>query len=308
MKYYIGIDSGGTKTESVLVDEAGHIIRRNASSGCNPLDVGVQTTQNVILQSARELAAEFSEDVVSIYAGIAGENHVQLRLEEPLGKMFPHAEIRIEDDRRIAVSGTLGHKSGCGMICGTGASLAIIIEDQPIRQVGGLGYLIDTGGSGYELGRAGLVQVFRFLDGRGPHTVLADLIANVMGKNPWEGLADIYAGGRPFIASLAHTVFEGMKMGDEICRKIVDDGAFKLAELTFAAEKSFDGSFPVIMNGGIFRAYPEYAELVKKKASARAVMTMATVPPVYGALTESMWQDGKTADAEIRQNFMQAYH
>lgn len=305
MKYYIGIDSGGTKTESVLVDEAGHIIRRNASSGCNPLDVGVQTTQNVILQSARDLAAEFSDDVVSIYAGIAGENHVQLRLEEPLGKTFPHAEIRIEDDRRIAVSGTLGHKNGCGMICGTGSSLAIIIENQPIRQVGGLGYLIDTGGSGYELGRAGLVQVFRFLDGRGPHTILAELIANVMGKDPWEGLADIYAGGRPFIASLAHTVFEGMKMGDEICREIVEDGASRLAELTFAAEKSFDGPFPVIMNGGIFKAYPEYAELVKKKASTHAVMTMATVPPVYGALTESMWQNGKIADDEICRNFMQ---
>ena len=56
--------------------------------------------------------------------------------------------VRVEDDRRIVVSSTLGHADGCGMICGTGSSLSIIIGSEPIRQVGGLGYLIDTGGSG----------------------------------------------------------------------------------------------------------------------------------------------------------------
>lgn len=308
MDYYIGIDSGGTKTESILMSEDGSIVRRNIAGGCNPLDVGAAATQKIIMQSIRDLTAEFSGKIVSIYAGIAGGNHIWLPLEEPLEKEFPNAKIRIEDDRRIAVSGTLGHQNGCGMICGTGSSLSIILDGQPIRQVGGLGYLIDTGGSGYEIGRAGLKQVFRFLDGRGPYTVLLELVTNAMGKNPWEGLAEIYAGGRPFIASLAHTVFEGMQTGDEICRKIIDEGAFKLAELTLAAEKYFDGDFSVIMNGGIFKAYPEYAELVKKKSSVHAVMTMASVPPVYGALTESMWQNGKTADARIRQNFMQSYH
>lgn len=304
MDYYIGIDSGGTKTEFILADEQGHVVCRRTDSGCNPLDVGIQAAQNIILTNLKKLVFDAPGKIVSVYAGIAGVNHVDTGLEKLVKNEFPGAAVRIEDDRRIVISGTLGHTNGCGMICGTGSSLSIITDNKPIRQIGGLGYLIDTGGSGFELGQAGLKCAFRYLDGRGEYTVLAELIAKAVGKAPWEGLADIYAGGRPFIASLAHTVFEGMKMGDRVCRRIVEDGAFRLSELTFPAEKYFDGIFPVVMTGGIFTAYPEYAKLVSDRASKRAKMILASVPPVYGALVEAMWQNGRIADGEFRNNFL----
>ena len=190
------------------------------------------------------------------------------------------------------------------MFCGTVSSLYIIIGSEPIRQVGCLGYLIDTGGSGYELGQAGLKEACRYLDGRGEYTVLADLITKALGKKPWDSLANIYAGGRSYIASFAHTVFEGMEMGDAVCRRIVEESAYKLSELTFAAEKYFPGEFPVVMSGGIFRAYPKYVQLVCAKASPKARMILAVVPPVYGALVEAMWQNGQTADAAVQRNFM----
>ena len=138
----------------------------------------------------------------------------------------------------------------------------------------------------------------------GEYTVLADLITKALGKKPWDSLANIYAGGRSYIASFAHTVFEGMEMGDAVCRRIVEESAYKLSELTFAAEKYFPGEFPVVMSGGIFRAYPKYVQLVCAKASPKARMILAVVPPVYGALVEAMWQNGRTADAAVQRNFM----
>lgn len=304
MDYYIGVDSGGSKTECVLADESGHVLQRSVDCGCNPLDIGPCLASEIILKNLEQLAEHAPERVSSIYAGIAGANHVDMHLAESIKQRFDGAKVRVEDDRRIVVSGTLGHADGCGMICGTGSSLSIIIGDEPIRQVGGLGYLIDTGGSGYELGQAGLRQVCRYLDGRGEYTVLAELMTGVLGKEPWDALADIYAGGRPFIASLAHTVFEGMDMGDTVCRRLVEESAYKLSELTFAAEKYFDGEFPVVMTGGIFNAYPKYVQLVCAKASPKAKMIMAEVPPVYGALVEAMWQNGQIADMTVRSNFM----
>ncbi|MBP3658365.1 MAG: hypothetical protein J6J02_03530, partial [Oscillospiraceae bacterium] len=252
----------------------------------------------------RQLDAAAPGPICSIYAGIAGANHVDMHLETLLAQELGGAAVRVEDDRRIVVSSTLGHADGCGMICGTGSSLSIIIGNEPIRQVGGLGYLIDTGGSGYELGQAGLKEACRYLDGRGEYTVLADLITKALGKKPWDSLANIYAGGRSYIASFAHTVFEGVEMGDAVCRRIVEESAYKLSELTFAAEKYFPGEFPVVMSGGIFRAYPKYVQLVCAKASPKARMILAVVPPVYGALVEAMWQNGRTADAAVQRNFM----
>ena len=309
MNYYIGIDSGGTKTEAVLVDENGRIRYLTRSRGCNPMDVGVDAAQQELLSVVKEVqeAAPNDGSIVSMYAGIAGANHARIISESVLAEKFRIEHVRIEDDRRIVVSGTLGHTNGCGMICGTGSSLSIIKEGEPIRQVGGLGYLIDTGGSGYELGQAALKQMFRYLDGRGEYTVLVKLISEHMGKSPWEGVADVYSGGRPYIAALAHTVFEGMKMGDSVCRKIVEEGAAALAELTYAAENQFEDVFPVVMTGGILRSYPEYASMVCAQASPKARMIMSVAPPVYGAVVEAMWQYGKKADENTARCFTEDY-
>ena len=96
-------------------------------------------------------------------------------------------------------------------------------------------------------------------------------------------------------------------MGDAICQQILEKGSDDLAELTWAAEKHFKGSFSVVMTGGILAAFPEYAEMVIKKASKRAVMIKATAPPVYGALVEACHQQGITLDDTARANFTETY-
>lgn len=307
MAYYIAIDSGGTKTEAVLADDSGHILHRTTGCGCNPMDVGVPAARGTLVSTVKQLLQLSPVPVEALYAGVAGANHADIIPEKELEEECGIPLVRIEDDRRIVVSGTLGHVNGCGLICGTGSSLSILIDQEPVRQVGGLGYLIDTGGSGFELGQAALKQMFRYMDGRGEYTVLYELISQKLGKAPWDSLADIYAGGRPFIASLACTVFEGMARGDTVCRKIVEEGAFALSELTHVAARYFEGEFPVVMTGGILSSYPEYAALVRKNAAPNARMIMSSAPPVYGALVEAMWQHGKESNDRTRQCFMADY-
>ena len=148
MAYYIAIDSGGTKTEAVLADESGHILHRTTGCGCNPMNVGVPSARSTLVSTVKQLQRLSSLSVDSIYAGIAGANHADIIPEKELEKECGIPLARIEDDRRIVLSGTLGHVNGCGLICGTGSSLSILIDQEPVRQVGGLGYPIDTGGSG----------------------------------------------------------------------------------------------------------------------------------------------------------------
>ena len=40
MKYYIAIDAGGTKTDSVLFDQEGHVLARDLRRGANAFDLG----------------------------------------------------------------------------------------------------------------------------------------------------------------------------------------------------------------------------------------------------------------------------
>lgn len=308
MGLFIGIDSGGTKTEGILADSDGNIFDRVCCKGGNPMDSGLDAAREEILLCIHKLEENADDEILSVYAGIAGANHVDMDMDGLISRSVNVPIVVIDDDRRITVSGTLGRRDGCGLICGTGSSLSIIKEAMPIRQIGGLGYLIDTGGSGFELGQAALKQSFRYLDGRGPYTVLAELIREKLGKDPWDAFADIYNGGRAFIASLACVVFKGMEMGDKISAMIVESGANALSELTIAAEDAFCGSFPVVMTGGIFATYPKYAELVKKKCSPKAEMITASSPPVYGALVEAMFRYGICATAETRDNFIKQYY
>ena len=45
---YLALDGGGTKTETVIFDETGHIIRRDTAPGAVAMDVGAE-------ESARRL-------------------------------------------------------------------------------------------------------------------------------------------------------------------------------------------------------------------------------------------------------------
>ena len=43
MGYFIALDAGGTKTETLLLDESGRILLRDISLGCNAMDMGLES-------------------------------------------------------------------------------------------------------------------------------------------------------------------------------------------------------------------------------------------------------------------------
>ena len=41
MPIYLALDAGGTKTETIVHDETGHILLRDITPGCNAMDHGI---------------------------------------------------------------------------------------------------------------------------------------------------------------------------------------------------------------------------------------------------------------------------
>jgi len=308
MTYVIGVDSGGTKTESVLVDETGHILLRDISPGCNAMDIGEEEAKRRLKETVDRICAASPEKVSALYGGVAGTDSFGDFLQRHLREATDIPHVRIQDDGYCIITGTLGRVDGCSMICGTGCSLMARTEGKPGRHFGGRSYWIDTGGSGFELGRAAIRHAYRAEEGRSEHTVLLELCEKKLGTNMLKGMPMICNGGRAYIASFASLVFEGHTMGDRICHRIIDEESSKLAELTWAAESYFPGEFTVVMNGGIFTAFPFYAEMVKAKSSPRAKMVRAEVPPVYGSVIEAFADAGIDCfNDEFKANFMKEY-
>ena len=308
MSYYIAMDAGGTKAETILFDETGHILLRDISAGCTAMDIGADETVRRVSAALRRVAQHIpSGKPDCAFCGVSSVIYYGDRVTGPLNAMFPDWNIHWEDDGPGMISSVLGRRDGGCIVCGTGCSLFLRTEGQ-LHHIGGWGYLVDTHGSGFWLGQQALLAAVKSWEGRGPKTVLYDLIREQMGKNPEDAVPEIYAGGRAYIASFARNVFKGREMGDAVSRDIFERGSQALAELTWTADKRAGKKFDVVLSGGIFTAFPEYVQAVVAKGSPRMHLIRANVPPVLGCVKEAVWRDGKETAPDFDEKFMAEYN
>lgn len=320
MAFLIAVDSGGTKTETILFDEKGHIWHRDVDLGCNPLDIGLEVARERLEKILLRVIAQIPKDksdvaqgplVDALYGAMAGSFYYKE------GEIFPPeryqplgiARFRTDVDGRSMLSSHFYREEECcGVVCGTGCSSWVRkAGEKQLIHCGGWGYLVDALGSGYALGRDAVRAAVRALDGRGPDTILLELVERELGTELTYGIPQLYAGGRRKIASLARLVFEGCSRGDEVSHQLVEQGAAYIAELIWVADSHMKEEYPVVMGGGIVKAFPQYLESIRAKAPSRARLILAEAPPVFGAAVEALRECGLTCSEEFQQGFMAEY-
>ncbi len=313
MRTFIALDSGGTKTETVLFREDGRILVREVTPGADALTMGDAVSQERVAEALSRVLERASEPVDTVFAGIAGTPYYpsyEATLREMLrGKPFRLLKVGGDGVPMISTCLTNDEDGAC-LICGTGCGLWIRHHalEKPLR-LGGWGYLIDTLGSGYILGRDAFRAVCFAHEGRGEKTVLTDLILNgeFGGSSLMDATLALYRGGRPRIAALAHTVFEGKRLGDPVCESILERGAEGLASLLRIGDPYFDEPYTVVLGGGIFGAYPEYVERVCSKAPPRASFVLCKSAPVFGDAVEALHAAGLPCTDSFRKTFETDY-
>lgn len=309
MRYLIAIDGGGTKTESVLFNEDGQVLERDIAPGVNALDVGIELSKQRVAGAVERLMAKIPGGAApaAVYGGLAAcVDYFPGVMHEHIAPLCPDSVLRLEGDGGSLIAAMQGHSDGASLIAGTGSSVYIRSGDK-LQRYGGWGPQIDTEGSGYKLGLHAFYAAFRHLDGRGPKTVLYELIADKLGDKPENCLPEIYSKGRPFISLFAQCVFEGRKQGDgESCR-IFDHGVKCLAELVEIGERVLDKEFCVYTGGGLFTNFPEYWEALRLASPGRATLIPIDSAPIYGAAAEALWDMGADADSAFKQRFMDSY-
>ena len=326
MTYYIGIDGGGTKTEAVITNADGQILARRVGTTSNPNDITPEGSLQVLSSLVSALMADVglpteAKEQISLFAGVAGGiNHGPL-LECELKKAFPMmADVSVRSDVHILLSGELPVGDGACIICGTG-SACFLRRGSDVIRVGGWGYLLDSGGSGYDIGRDALEAALRAYDGRGEATLLTELLTEHLGGAVQTRITDIYREGKPYIASCAPLVFKAADSGDPIAEAILQRNARKLAEYVEAAWKweTANGdpspvSFPVVMGGGIsVKAAPLWQNRIASLITLSHIpleLRVATMPPVFGAVVEAVKQmnEGSVPNLPaLRDRFLEEY-
>lgn len=265
MAYFLGLDGGGSKTEALVVDENVQTLGEGRAGPANHLRVGIDEATREVKRAIVEATSEAGIQLGQIefgYCGIAGSDHPKHRanMVEAVRRFFPHGRFTVDSDTRIALTGAVGFAMGMVVISGTGSVAFGRNESEVEARAGGWGPTLGDEGSAYSIARRGLVAVARALDGRGPATLMSDILCTHYGVcDPAELSYFVYAPTTHAddIALYVRLVVEAAKQGDEMASQILNEEAAELATTAIAVVrklKMFDLDFPLAYVGGAFKA------------------------------------------------------
>jgi len=295
LKYFIGIDGGGTKSRLLAIDQnydmIGNALGSSTNLASNSKEVVYHHLKSMIddflLNSSMEI-----EDCLGICIGSAGidSKNSGLAMEQIIKDIGFTCQIIAVNDSLLALAA--GAKGGPGVvvISGTGSIAYGMDSNKNTVRCGGWGHILDDGGSGYWIGKEALKYALRSSDGRGKKTVLEEIFKEVFKVTYLPDCIDyIYSGfNKAKIAGYAVYVKEGAAKKDSVCMEIIDRGAKELFLLADTLIKSINETAPeVIVSGGtilniesLFSAFRGYME---KQYPAINVMKLDR-EPVLGAI------------------------
>lgn len=308
MTYHIALDSGGSKTESVLFSSDGKVLAKDRRAGANPMDIGLKTAYDRYIGAVDALMEHLPEGVKvsSLFGCVAGCDpfpQICAGIKERIGG----APCILGSDTLSILSAMIGKEDGVCLISGTGSACQYRRNGEIVNRIGGYGYLLDTGGSGYVLGRSAIMATLRAEDGRGTHGILTHMVEEKMGACVREHMPVIYEKGRPYIASFALLVFAARRQGDAEAKRIFEKNTDYYAEALMAMLRFAGKPFKVVCGGSVFQKAPEYCESLRQKAPAGCEIIRLDKPVVYGAALNALWLVGLEEDKNFEGNFLNTY-
>jgi N-acetylglucosamine kinase-like BadF-type ATPase len=297
MKYLIGMDGGGTKTHCIITDMDLNVLHECTGGPSNFLMIGSQevseTLLNLIDECKSKVGFEYNE-IESIVLGTtgAGRKTDQEVLENDFKEYLKSKNISlplfsVESDARIALEGAFSGHSGSILIAGTGSIMFGKDSEGNIHRVGGFGRFIGDEGSGFMLGRKGLIALAKSFDGRGEETKLGKLVKDQFGiDDPSKLITEIYK-NKFDIASVAPLVMKAAENSDEICDKILEEEAEELVLHIQAMKKLLnEEEMQLSLIGSTITTDNYYANKFKNKAENEVkglIIKEPENPPSVGA-------------------------
>lgn len=255
MKYIIGVDGGGTKTEAVAYDFQGNIIITSVKGFANLLNNREKALNNIV-DSIREIIDVLKEDeLVDLYLGIAGsEVGDNAKIIKDTIKNELKTDCVLMNDAEIALKAMLRGNDGILTIAGTG-SIAFGVKNNSSVRCGGWGNLLGDEGSGYKIAIDAIKRMIFEEENSLPKSELTTRIMKRLGaKSIGEVVTFVYSSTKDEIASLAEIVSilgeEGNKIAEEI---LVNEGVDLAKTVINVYRKLKFESCSIALVGGVIR-------------------------------------------------------
>jgi N-acetylglucosamine kinase-like BadF-type ATPase len=306
MKYYLGVDVGGTKTHALVADETGQALGFATGGPGNWEGVGYDGLMRVLLDITARAMKDANITVAQIAGagmGIGGydwpsQRQAHLDAIAPLGLKCP---LEIVNDATLGILAGATEGWGVSLVAGTGCNGRGWSKDHKRegRAVGGGGYWSGEYAGGYDIvARAMLAVTFEWLK-RGPSTALTQVFLKHTGAKSLDDLVEgIYMLRYQFDPALVLLVFETARQGDPQALEVMRWAGYELAQIAIGVINQLDlqkESFDVVLIGGLHDGHPLLSETLRETilgAAPGARLIRLTVPPVIGGVLLGMEQAG----------------
>ncbi len=316
MTLVLGVDGGGTRTTALVADERGAVLGAAVNGPSNWEDVGVGAAGaalRVAVDEAVRVAGARPDAIAASVFGLAGidwpSDVERLGVAiDPLGLGGP---VEVVNDAFIALRAGARDPWGVVVIAGTGSVVAGRSPAGEVFRTLGLGPLFGDVGSASEVSEDAVRAVAAGYVGRGPGTLLTELLCERFGcANDAELLE--FLSRRPThgrieddIENVAPIVVSAADQGDLVARDILERAGSALggsAVLVARRLAMLDEEFDVVLSGGLITGASRFVsdpfETVVGRAAPRASFVHLSAPSVAGAVVMALEGAGDTMDAE----------
>ena len=283
MRYVLGFDGGGTKTECFLLDEYANIVSRAQSGPSNPGRVGLERAFDSIKQASRAAMVQANVErsaIAAMCAGLsgAGDPKAAESMRIALSSEFPNVTINVCTDLKIALAAA-GSGPAIVLIAGTGSVAVGRGVSGETRRAGGLGPRIGDEGSATDIGRKALAIAKLAREKNGEESTLGKQLLRQLGNAGKDQLPEVYPRLFPVVANAADT-------GDEMACGILRDAAGDLAALVkklvqdLALEKT---AFRLAKTGGMIGRCAFFDDLLDGRLRHAAPLAKIGLLPILPA-------------------------
>ncbi len=309
MRYFLGVDAGGTKTHALIAGETGEAVGFGLAGPGNWESVGYDgLTRNLldITTQSLEMAKINISRIAGAGMGLAGydwpsQRQAHLEAIQPL--KLP-CSLEIVNDTTLGILAGAAEGWGISVVSGTGCNCRGWNRDRQRegRVVGGASHWSGEAAGGFDiLARAMRAVTFEWAK-RGPATALSPAFLQQTGaKNLDELVEGVYLGRFDLNPVMILRVFDIARQGDPQALEVIRWAGSELGMMAVSVINQLELQnevFDVVLIGSLYDGHPLMTESMRAtihQTAPGARLVRLTVPPVVGGVVLGMQAAGLDA-------------
>lgn len=297
MKYFLGLDIGGTKTACALADE--HMVLSRARAGsAKVLRVGKAEAAINLRAVLHAVSKESGVTLASVTASCIGTSGSAVA--EVVGWLRKQMEIKVGGmlsilgDEEITLDAAFPGEAGVVVIAGTGSNVIGRSRSGSTSGAGGWGPALADEGSGNLLGLQALRAVFAAINA-GEDPLLLYRVLDHLGLRTRDELVAAANAPNFEFAQLMPVVVQAAHDGDRVAQATLTRGGEELAGLVLhvigrlvAAEPGIENGLRIAYTGSILEHVPDVRNAMEH-VLLRLYPQLQFVPGIVDPLNGALW-------------------